>query len=327
MTLSNGADVSWRLNDLLVAGQKARYLATKVPDSAGHTSAEPSGEFSLWSPLVIKLLGRDEPDINAKEALLAKENPQPSISGAEEKSREDLETQLRQAEQAQEQLLAEAYESGRVAGEKKVTDRIQHHEAALLAVIAGLQKSQANLSEFFEPLTRLSLHLAQELVRGELTLSNTVIERLVKSAIDTIESSGEGPIVAGLNVEDYRGLDQEFRDRYAHVEFVKDHHLAAGSVRVTMDATAIEDFIEDRLQTLADQIMGPGHNRPLKPATRERKSAPVEIDGDSGVNTTDQADDQVADQASIVAGGSSQEASTGPLTAPDLGLESEEGLS
>lgn len=281
MILSSGADVSWRLNDLLVAGQKARYLATKVPDSSGHVSAEPSSEFSLWSPRVIKLLGKDEPKPTANELLETNENPQSSANGADEKSREDLEAQLKQAEQAQEQRLTEAYEAGRLAGEKKITEQVQQHEAALLAIIAGLQKSQANLTEFYEPLTRLALHLAQELVRGELTLSNSVIERLVKSAIDTIESSGEGPIVASLNIDDFKGLDQEFRDRYAHVEFIKDHHLTAGSVRVTMDATAIEDFIEDRLQTLADQILGSGDSRPLKTMKRRQAPKPVDIDGDA----------------------------------------------
>ena len=281
MTLSSGADVSWRLNDLLVAGQKARYLATKVADSSGQAGSEPAGEFSLWAPRVIQLIERGQSITKVDGVPVSKEEIEGTDEAVERKSREDLEAQLKLAEQELEKSLAESYESGRVAGEKQVTERVQEHEAALLAIIAGMQKSQGNMSDFFEPLTRLALHLAEELVRGELTLSNTAIERLVKSAIDSIELSGEGPIVASLNATDIEKLDQEFKERYAHVEFVKDHHLAPGSVRVTMDATSIEDFVEDRLQELADQVLGLGHNRVRRAAERGRKSAPVEIDGGS----------------------------------------------
>jgi flagellar biosynthesis/type III secretory pathway protein FliH len=281
MTLSSGAEVSWRLNDLLVAGQKARYLATKVADSSGQAGSEPAGEFSLWAPRVIQLIERGQSIAEVDGVPVSKEEIEGTDEAVERKSREDLEAQLKLAEQELEKSLAESYESGRVAGEKQVTERVQEHEAALLAIIAGMQKSQGNMSDFFEPLTRLALHLAEELVRGELTLSNTAIERLVKSAIDSIELSGEGPIVASLNATDIEKLDQEFKERYAHVEFVKDHHLAPGSVRVTMDATSIEDFVEDRLQELADQVLGLGHNRVRRAAERGRKSAPVEIDGGS----------------------------------------------
>jgi len=281
MTLSSGADVSWRLNDLLVAGQKARYLATKVADSSGQAGSEPAGEFSLWAPRVIQLIEREQTIAEADDLSGSKEEIEGNDEAVERKSREDLEAQLALAEQELEKSLAESYESGRVAGEKQVTERVQQHEAALLAIIAGMQKSQGNMSDFFEPLTRLALHLAEELVRGELTLSNTAIERLVKSAIDSIELSGEGPIVASLNAADIEMLDQEFKERYAHVEFVKDHHLAPGSVRVTMDATSIEDFVEERLQELADQVLGLGQNRVQRAAERGRKSAPVEIDGGS----------------------------------------------
>jgi flagellar biosynthesis/type III secretory pathway protein FliH len=279
MILSNGADVSWRLNDLLVAGQKARYLATKVADSSGRPGSESGGDFLPWTPHVIKLIDRDQPTVEQDGELAVEEKIEGVEEAIERKSREDLEAQLKLAEQELEKSLAESYESGRVAGEKKVTESVQKHEAALLTIIAGFQKSQGNMSGFFEPLTRLALHLAEELVRGELTISNSTIERLVKSAIDSIELSGEGPIVASLNVADIEMLDQAFRERYAHVEFVKDHHLAAGSVRVTMDATSIEDFIEDRLQELADQVLGLGHDRVRRSAERGRKSAPVEIDG------------------------------------------------
>jgi len=281
MTLSSGADVSWRLNDLLVAGQKARYLATKVADSSGQAGSEPAGEFSLWAPRVIQLIEREQTLAEADDLSGSKEETEGNDEAVERKSREDLEAQLALAEQELEKSLVESYESGRVAGEKQVTERVQQHEAALLAIIAGMQKSQGNMSDFFEPLTRLALHLAEELVRGELTLSNTAIERLVKSAIDSIELSGEGPIVASLNAADIEMLDQEFKERYAHVEFVKDHHLAPGSVRVTMDATSIEDFVEERLQELADQVLGLGQNRVQRAAERGRKSAPVEIDGGS----------------------------------------------
>ena len=292
MILSSGADVSWRLNDLLVAGQKARYLATKVGGSAVQEGAEPESEFSLLAPRVNKLLEREESGAEADGESTPEENAEDHDEAIERKSREDLEAQLKLAEQELEKSLAESYESGRVAGEKKVTESVQKHEAALLAIIAGFQKSQSNMNDFFEPLTRLAVHLAEELVRGELTISNTTIERLVKSAIDSIELSGEGPIVASLNVADLEMLDQAFKERYAHVEFVKDHHLAAGSVRVTMDATSIEDFIEDRLQELADQVLGFGHDRIRRSAERGRKSAPIEIDG---VSDADQKTDQDTD--------------------------------
>ena len=284
MILSSDADVSWRLNDLLVAGQKARYLATKVSGPSGSASVEPVAEFTLWAPRVVQLIEQQQPLLAAAGEPVAEQKAEGNDEAAERKSREDLEAQLQLAEQQHQEKLAAAYESGRVAGEEKVTARVQQHEAALLAAIAGFQKYQGNMQDFFEPLTRLALHLAEELVRGELTLANAAIQRLVKSAIDSIELSGEGPIVASLNSADIEMLDQAFKERYAHVEFVKDHHLAPGSVRVTMDATSIEDFVEDRLQELADQVLGLGHNKFQRAAERARQSAPVEIDGGASID-------------------------------------------
>ena len=44
-----------------------------------------------------------------------------------------------------------------------------------------------NVSEFFEPLSRLAVHVGHQLVRGELTVGPTAVARLVQGCLDQLE--------------------------------------------------------------------------------------------------------------------------------------------
>ena len=87
MILSSDADVSWRLNDLLVAGQKARYLAIKVSGPSGAASAEPVAEFTLWAPRVVQLIERQQPLLAAAGEPVAEQKAEGNDEAAERKSR------------------------------------------------------------------------------------------------------------------------------------------------------------------------------------------------------------------------------------------------
>ena len=75
-------------------------------------------------------------------------------------------------------------------------------QAELDALIAAIQASASDSHRLFTPLKRLALHLAEQLVRGELSLSGEAINRLVEHALVEVDRSPGNELVLSLNPED-----------------------------------------------------------------------------------------------------------------------------
>jgi hypothetical protein len=110
---------------------------------------------------------------------------------------------------------------------------------------------QSDVQSFYDPLKKLAIHIAEQIVRGELTLSSTAIERLVHKALGDIEHQGIDNIVVTLNPKDADSFSKSLDDG---PEVRADPELSRGSVKVTMGDAAIEDLIEHRIKGIADSI-------------------------------------------------------------------------
>ena len=246
MTLSNeDSNVSWKLNELIHASRRAAY---RRYESLEHTDKEQ--EFVPWSPTMLKLIDDQivELESNDQETEEVPENPE------ENDDSEVIEEQLIAESQVMLQVqesYQRGFEEGKAAAESEFSGKLLELEK----LINGFTSAQSNLESFHSPLVKLALALANHLARAELTLNKTAIEELIQQSLAAIENSGEGQIIVFLSEDDLVGAESVLNEKYGQIKFEIDNSLSPGSVRVVMDDTLIEDLIENRLDSLANQIL------------------------------------------------------------------------
>ncbi len=138
-------------------------------------------------------------------------------------------------------------------------DRSEHEAklAQLQTVIDGLQQLAGDPDALFEPMKQLSVHLAEQLVRGELAQSPQAISRLVDNALRELNTSGDKAVVVHLHPEDlesYRPTVAQFADSLI---LRPDNLLERGSVRVSLDGSVVEDLLQRRVAGLKRSLAQP----------------------------------------------------------------------
>ena len=217
----------------------------------------------------------DEPAEMALEALPALEDsPATSEGGVSQEALEEarLEAYTKGQEhgrlEAQQELLQAGDE-----GQRQLRERI----ASLEEQVAALGQSPERLHE---PLKRLALHLAEQLVMGELSQSPQAIERLVQRCVEEL-GSRQARVQVELHPDDL-ALLQPWLERPAAEsnaegeaspaepakpwQLVPNEQLKPGSVRACADDAVVSDLIEHRLDALARQLL-------LDPQRSARQSA------------------------------------------------------
>ena len=116
----------------------------------------------------------------------------------------------------------------------------------------------------FEPLKRLALHLAMELVRTELTVSPRVVEGLVLRSVQALQAADEAPLTVELHPQDLALLQEALSapgsglapdaPLLQRVHWKEDPQLTRGSVRARSDVSTVEDLIQHRLATIIQDL-------------------------------------------------------------------------
>ena len=165
------------------------------------------------------------------------------------------------------QALAQAREEGRAEGEAQARTALQSamedklraalgdDHALVNALSAAIAELQQSPHTFFEPLKRLALHLAEQLVLAELQLDGSAIDRLVQRCVDELAEHDESLIVVELHPADL-ALLQDLRKRSglgegASLRLQANAQLLPGSVRASANAAVVEDLMGERLSALA----------------------------------------------------------------------------
>ena len=117
-----------------------------------------------------------------------------------------------------------------------------------------MYEEQQKATTFFEPVKTLSLHIAQQLVRGELSISNVAIERLIRGVLEELQQKGPASIVMTLNPHDFDQVCSNLAEDLAHLDLRKSDNLSPGSVVLALDNSAVEDLIEHRLEVLSESL-------------------------------------------------------------------------
>ena len=161
-------------------------------------------------------------------------------------------------EAALDQLRDEAYQKGLFEGQAQVradfeTERSKERELMRHLGIE-LRSISQDPQRFFEPLKRLSLHLAEQLVRAELQLSGQAIHNLIQQCIQQLDHVVE-PVHVSVNPEDLQRLSAMGESVTKHMQLEADAQLRPGSVRVRAQDSVVQDLIETRLEPLARRLL------------------------------------------------------------------------
>ena len=175
-------------------------------------------------------------------------------------------------EEARLQAYAEGKEFGRHEAQQQAQlamkgeqERLQHRLTALEQALHALGQSPERLHE---PLKRLALHLAEQLVLGELTQSPQAIERLVRRCVDEL-ASRRAQVLVELHPDDLALLQplllrQAAEDSAAAEasragappwQLQADASLQPGSVRASANDAVVEDLITHRLAAIARTLL------------------------------------------------------------------------
>jgi flagellar biosynthesis/type III secretory pathway protein FliH len=161
-------------------------------------------------------------------------------------------------EAALEALRDEAYQRGLLEGQAKVREAYETERSKERELVRHLGIELRSISQdpqrFFEPLKRLSLHLAEQLVRAELQLSGQAIHNLVQACIQQLDHTVE-PVHVSVNPEDLQRLTDMGKSVTDHMQLEADALLRPGSVRVRVQDTVVQDLIENRLEPLARRLL------------------------------------------------------------------------
>lgn len=161
-----------------------------------------------------------------------------------------------------------AYAEGMAEGERRVRGaweadkqgRDNGGQALMLELDSAVRRHIQTPSEMFEPLKRLALHLAEQLVLAELSLAPQAIERLVRRAVDELAAPRQAPVLVELNPADLAMLktgtalaDAAAADRPWQLQ--ANDSLLPGSVKVSANDGLLVDLTENRLEALARSLL------------------------------------------------------------------------
>ncbi|MFN6406880.1 MAG: FliH/SctL family protein [Limnohabitans sp.] len=156
------------------------------------------------------------------------------------------------------QLKDEAYQRGLIEGQARVHKDLDEERDKERELIRHLGIELRSISQdpqrFFDPLKRLSLHLAEQLVRAELQLSGQAVHNLIQECIQQLDHVME-PVHVSVNPEDLKRIKALGESVTQHMHLEADAQLRPGSVRVRVQDSVVQDLIENRLEPLARRLL------------------------------------------------------------------------
>jgi flagellar biosynthesis/type III secretory pathway protein FliH len=217
------------------------------------------------------------------------------------------------------QARREGYEQGKqdagseMQGEmdRELARQLALDHALIKSVEAAIDALHQSPAVFFEPIKRLSLHLAEQLVLAELALDGRAIDRLVQRCVDELSLNDTSMVRVELSPSDLQvwrtlrersglsgGIDANIRANAS---------LQPGSVRASANDALVDDLIGERLSALAQGLQID------EPRWRARSA----LVGD-GASSVEQSASQVAWQQ--VSGGHTVEAQDVLVSGADDGV-------
>lgn len=248
----NEKPAPWSPNPLLNSKAEApRFLRTQW-DEATARSFGPWRVADKAEPTEGLLTEAAEPDANEAATEISAD------AAAALEAAPTAEPESPWTEAALDQLRDEAYQRGLLEGQALVRSEFENERSKERELMRHLGIELRSISQdpqrFFEPLKRLSLHLAEQLVRAELQLSGQAIHNLIQQCIQQLDHAVE-PVHVSVNPEDLQRLTAMGESVTKHMQLEADALLRPGSVRVRVQDSVVQDLIETRLEPLARRLL------------------------------------------------------------------------
>ena len=228
----------------------------RVQDGAGQTSHFTRSSYKSISVLPPLSAGQEEAKPGADAVDASVNAPSPSrlhddeIEAIRRLAYERGLAEGRELQMAEQAAALEAKQADTQAQET------QHTQALLENIQAAVEGLHEQPALRYEPLKRLALHLAEQLVLTELSVSPNGIQRLIERCLDTLDVPAASHVVVDLNPEDLALLQSRLPSDVATVwRLQANTELSPGSVRVTADDAVVSDLVEDRLAALATTLL------------------------------------------------------------------------
>ncbi|MEI7784122.1 MAG: FliH/SctL family protein [Betaproteobacteria bacterium] len=175
-----------------------------------------------------------------------------------------------------EQARLQAYEQGKQHGLREAQDQSRNEAgrwqqeagARMQALERGVWELMQSSERMYEPLKRLALHLAEQLVIGELAVSAQSIERLVRRCVEELDAQRGVPVLVELHPDDLAAMQALMKSLTPEGVEASDSakldpawvlqgnaSLMPGSVRASANDAVVSDLIEHRLESLARQLL------------------------------------------------------------------------
>jgi flagellar biosynthesis/type III secretory pathway protein FliH len=251
---AQGPAGGWSANPLLNGKSQAPSFLRTQWDEAKVRSfgpwrvadrTEPTDALTLPAPLSLSEAFDDD------LALLPETTDTADLSAPEPEN-------TRLSEAALAALQDQAYQRGLKEGQAQLHAEMDAERAKERELIRHLGIELRSISQdpqrFFEPLKRLSLHLAEQLVRAELQISGQAIQGLIQSCIQQLDHPAQ-PVKVNLNPQDMKRLQAMGEAITDHLDLEADPLLRPGSVRVRVQDSVVQDLIEHRLEPLARRLL------------------------------------------------------------------------
>jgi flagellar biosynthesis/type III secretory pathway protein FliH len=190
---------------------------------------------------------------------LAQAREEAAVALAEAVAKATEEALAQGVQQGIEQGFIQGKEEGMAEGDAKARTELVDEMAAQRVVFESISNElgalMADPKKFFEPLKRLALHIAEQVVVGELQTSSKGIERLVQRCLDELDHPVHGAVVLELNPEDKARLQEHGGDFIKGMRLEAVPEMQIGSVRVFANDTVVEDLVVNRLEGLAKALL------------------------------------------------------------------------
>jgi flagellar biosynthesis/type III secretory pathway protein FliH len=233
--------------------QAAREQATEQARAEGHEAGLAAGRQAAW----------DEAFAQGREAGLTEgrelghqagwtEGHAQGATEAREQAQQAFDAQLAQAcEQAVAQALNEQSQSLTA----QAAERDAEIRALMTQVGEQLAKALEDTTAWSQALKRLAVHVAEQLVLAELSVSPQAIQRLIERCMGELDLPHAGLVTVSLSPHDHDLIKSQPDLSWTGIDILPDPQLSPGSVKVSCKDTRVSDLIEHRLEPMARQLL------------------------------------------------------------------------
>ncbi len=233
--------------------QAAREQAAEQARAEGHEAGLAAGRQAAW----------DEAFAQGREAGLTEgrelghqagwtEGHAQGATEAREQAQQAFDAQLAQAcEQAVAQALNEQSQSLTA----QAAERDAEIRALMTQVGEQLAKALEDTTAWSQALKRLAVHVAEQLVLAELSVSPQAIQRLIERCMGELDLPHAGLVTVSLSPHDHDLIKSQPDLSWTGIDILPDPQLSPGSVKVSCKDTRVSDLIEHRLEPMARQLL------------------------------------------------------------------------